>query len=91
MFPGLRSDITEVRPIVDAVSSVAITTRERLADTKTTSTYSSMVTSGVVPVRQSFRYVRVNVKIPSGTVWSNAQGVDLVAERSGSIWVINLI
>ena len=84
LFPGLRSDITEVRPIVDAVSSVAITTRERLADTKTTSTYSSMVTSGVVPVRQSGRYVRVNVKIPSGTVWSHAQGVDLVASRSGS-------
>jgi hypothetical protein len=43
-----------------------------------------MVTSGVVPVRQSGRYVRVNVKIPSGTVWSHAQGVDLVASRSGS-------
>jgi len=83
LFPGLRSDITEVRPIVDAISSVAITTRERLADTKTTSNYSSMVTSGVVPVRESGRYIRVNVKIPSGTVWNHAQGVDLIASRGG--------
>ncbi len=46
LFPGLRSDITEVRPIVDTTATVAITTRERLADDATTSSYSSMVTNG---------------------------------------------
>ena len=58
LFPGLRSDITEVRPIVDATATVAITTRERLANSASTSSYSSMVTSGTVPVRQSGRYIR---------------------------------
>ena len=83
LFPGLRSDITEVRPIVDAQATVAISTRERLADSPTVSSYSSMVTSGTVPVRSSGRYIRANVKIPSGTVWNHAQGVDFVASRAG--------
>ena len=84
LFPGLRSDITEVRPIVDTTATVAITTRERLADDATTSSYSSMVTSGSVPVRASGRYVRANVKIAAGSTWTHAQGVDLVASRGGA-------
>ena len=83
LFPGLRSDITEVRPIVDTTATVAITTRERLADDATTSSYSSMVTSGSVPVRQSGRYVRANVKIAAGSTWTHAQGVDFVATKAG--------
>jgi len=83
LFPGLRSDITEVRPIVDATATVAITTRERLANSASTSSYSSMVTSGSVPVRQSGRYVRANVKIAAGSTWTHAQGVDFVASRAG--------
>ena len=84
LFPGLRSDITEVRPIVDATATVAITTRERLANDATTSSYSSMVTSGSVPVRSSGRYVRANVKIAAGSTWTHAQGVDFVASRAGA-------
>ena len=84
LFPGLRSDITEVRPIVDTTATVAITTRERLADDATTSSYSSMVTNGSVPVRASGRYVRANVKIAAGSTWTHAQGVDLVASRGGA-------
>jgi hypothetical protein len=83
LFPGLRSDITEVRPIVDATATVAITTRERLANDASTSSYSSMVTSGSVPVRASGRYVRANVKIAAGSTWTHAQGVDLIASRAG--------
>jgi len=83
LFPGLRSDITEVRPIVDATATVAITTRERLANSASTSSYSSMVTSGTVPVRQSGRYIRANVKIAAGSTWTHAQGVDFVASRAG--------
>ena len=83
LFPGLRSDITEVRPIVDATATVAITTRERLANDATTSSYSSMVTSGSVPVRSSGRYIRANVKIAAGSTWTHAQGVDFIASRAG--------
>jgi len=82
-FPGARTNITGVRPIVDATATVTVKTRERLADTETESSSSSMVTSGVNPVRQSGRYIRANVKIASGTTFNHAQGIDLVASKAG--------
>tara|TARA_R110000851_G_scaffold105702_3_gene224334 strand:+ start:100 stop:1563 length:1464 start_codon:yes stop_codon:yes gene_type:complete len=82
-FPGLRANITGVRPIVDAAATVTVKTRERLADDKTESSSSSMVTSGINPVRESGRYVRANIKVASGTTFNHAQGVDLVASRAG--------
>ena len=82
-FPGLRANITGVRPIVDATATVTVKTKERLADDETESSSSSMVTSGINPVRKSGRYVRANVKIASGTTFTHAQGVDLIASRAG--------
>jgi hypothetical protein len=82
-FPGLRANITGVRPIVDAAATVTVKTRERLADDETESSSSSMVTSGINPVRKSGRYIRANVKIASGTTFNHAQGVDLIASRAG--------
>ena len=67
-FPGARTNIQGIRPIVDAEATVTVKTRERLADTETESSSSSMVDSGINPVRQSGRYIRANVKIASGTV-----------------------
>ena len=82
-FKGARTNITGVRPIVDAAATVTVKTRERLADTEVESSSSSMVTSGVNPVRQSGRYIRANVKIASGTTFNHAQGIDLVASKAG--------
>jgi diaminopimelate epimerase len=48
-------------------ATVTVKTRERLADTETESSSSSMVASGINPIRQSGRYVRANIKIASGT------------------------
>ena len=83
MFPGHRSSITNVRPIVDATSTVTIKSRERLADTATESSSSTMVTSGDNPVRQSGRYFKIKITTPIGSVWTNAQGVDINATRIG--------
>ena len=83
LFPGTRSNIIGVRPIVDAEATVTIKTRDRLSDNSTESSVSSMNTTGINPVRQSGRYVKFNVKIPSGGAWKDAQGIDLVASRSG--------
>ena len=66
LFPGHRSSITNVRPIVDATSTVTVKTRERLADTPTESSSSSMNDSGDNPVRESGRYFRLKVLTPSG-------------------------
>jgi len=83
LFPGHRSSVQNIRPIVDAEATVTIKTRNRLVDSVTTSSSVSMNSSGLNPVRQSGRYVKVNVKTPSGVAWKNAQGIDLVASRSG--------
>ena len=83
LFPGTRSNIIGVRPIVDAEATVTIKTRDRLSDNSTESSVSSMNTTGINPVRQSGRYVKFNVKIPSGGAWKDAQGIDIVASRSG--------
>jgi hypothetical protein len=83
LFPGLRSNITGIRPIVDTTATVTLKTRDRLADTVTESSSVSMNSTGINPVRQSGRYIKVNVKTPSGTVWSDAQGIDLIASRGG--------
>ena len=83
LFPGHRSSITNVRPIVDATSTVTVKTRERLADTPTESSSSSMNDSGDNPVRESGRYFRLKILTPSGSVWTHAQGVDVIATKIG--------
>ena len=83
LFPGHRSSITNVRPIVDATSTVTVKTRERLADTPTESSSSSMNDSGDNPVRESGRYFRLKIVTPSGSVWTHAQGVDVIATKIG--------
>ena len=82
-FKGARTNITGVRPIIDSTATVTVKTRERLADDVTESNSSSMVTSGVNPVRQSGRYIRANVKVASGTTFTHAQGIDIVASKAG--------
>ena len=83
-FPGLRTNITGVRPIVDADATLTVKTRERLADDESASSSVSMRNSGVNPVRKSGRYIRANVKVPSGTTFTHAQGIDIVASRAGT-------
>jgi len=82
-FPGMRANITGIRPIVDATATLTVKARERLADTESETSSVSMRDSGINPVRKSGRYIRANVKVPSGTTFTHAQGIDLVASRAG--------
>ena len=82
-FPGMRANITGVRPIVDATATLTVKARERLADTESETSSVSMRDSGINPVRKSGRYIRAKVKVPSGTTFTHAQGIDLVASRAG--------
>ena len=83
LFPGTRSNIQSVRPIVDAEATVTIKTRDRLADNITESSEISMNSTGINTVRKSGRYVKINVKTPSGIPWSDAQGIDIIASKAG--------
>ena len=82
-FPGQRANITGVRPIVDADSTLTVKTRERVADDETESSSVTQNASGMNPVRKSGRYIRANVKVASGTTFTHAQGVDFLATRAG--------
>ena len=83
-FPGHRANITGVRPIVDAVSTITVKSRERIADDETESSSVTQNASGMNPVRKSGRYIRANVKVAAGTTFTHAQGVDMVAVRAGT-------
>ncbi len=84
LIKGSRTNITGIRPIVDATANVVIKTRERLADTPTSSSSTSMNSSGLNQVRKSGRYFKINVKIPEGSIWNHAQGIDLEASPGGN-------
>ena len=43
-----------------------------------------MDSHGFNAIIQSGRYVRANVKIASGTVWTHAQGVDYESTQGGT-------
>jgi hypothetical protein len=83
VFPGSKSNIVAVRPIVDCSTNVVVKFRDKLADSLTETTASATNTSGLNPVRANGRYVRANVKVPSGTLFTHAQGIDIIANRSG--------
>ena len=83
LYPGFRSNVQSIRPIVDAQATVTMKTRDRLADSVTESSEISMNSTGINPVRQSGRYVKINVKTPSGVAWNHAQGIDLIASKAG--------
>ena len=84
IFPGARANITGIRPLVDASANVIVKTRDKLADDVTLSASATMNDSGINPVRKSGRYFRANVKIPAESIWSHAQGIDLIATPGGS-------
>ena len=84
VFPGHRANITGIRPIVAATATLTVKARERLADTESETSSVSMRDSGINPVRKSGRYIRANVKVASGTSFTHAQGIDLIASRAGT-------
>ena len=42
-----------------------------------------MTDSGINPIRQSARYFRANVKVPSGTIFNHGLGIDIPAVKAG--------
>jgi hypothetical protein len=71
-----------VRPETDAVSGMTLTLshKERLGDSLTNDSYSSLTTSGDMPVRTSGRYIRPKLAYAAGTTWTYAKGLDLTAK-----------
>jgi len=83
---GQRIFVGPVRPFVDASDvQIAIKTRENQSDSPVLNAYTSIGADGQCPQHVSGRYVRARMKIPAGSSWSKAQGVEAQAEADGEI------
>jgi hypothetical protein len=65
------------RPVTDAGAVFgAVGKRERLTDTESFTGENAMDATGSIPARASTRYARARLRIPAGTTWSFALGVE---------------
>ncbi len=81
--PGRRSFVTGIRPLVDGgAPTCSVGWRDDESSSLTYTTPTSAGADGVCPQRQSARYMRAQVKVPAGSTWNHAQGVepDLIPE-----------
>ena len=83
---GQRLFVGAVRPFVDAGDArVAIKTREQQSHVAIAGPFTAIGPDGQCPQHISGRYVRARLKIPAGSPWSKAQGVEAQIEADGEI------
>ncbi len=74
---GRRVFVRGMRPITDAATVFgAVLTAERWPDAAVATAESAMDARGLIPLRASTRYARGRIRIPAGTAWSFARGVE---------------
>ncbi len=71
--------VRNVRPLSDIDSGItlALSTTARLGQAYTTNTYTGLMPSGDMPVRERGRYLTASMQTTAGAVWSFAQGLDI--------------
>ena len=76
-IPGKRAFVTGFRPITDAANVTGrIATRESPQGTAAWGTSADVNSQGMVPVRASGRFHRIELSIAAGEDWTHIQGVD---------------
>lgn len=82
---GKRIFVNAVSPITDATSAyVAMESRERLMDARAFDTEKVISTrSGYAPTRSSGRYLTARVRVPAGTNWNYARGIEFDSAQDG--------
>ena len=79
-----RATINNVWPQTDADTAyVSIAKRERLSETPTDTPEYGMLEDGHVPVFEEARNGRIVMRIPAGTIWTYARGVEVEAGDGG--------
>jgi hypothetical protein len=74
---GRRVFVRGFRPVTDAgVVFGAVGRRERLTDAESFTGENAMDATGGIPARASTRYARAKLRIPAGTTWSFALGIE---------------
>lgn len=81
---GVRTFVQNVAPVGDSSSAVfSVRSRDRLIDTITTGSESSIGVRGYAAVRANARYNTVRARIPAGSSWSYIRSVDVTSKPSG--------
>lgn len=81
---GRRIYVSGFRPVTDAATVYGATTyRETAQATASTSAESPVNAVGVCPQRISTRYARGQIRIPAGTSWSYATGLEPLVSLEG--------
>lgn len=74
---GRRICVRGFRPLTDAATVFGVVgTRERLADPEVFSPETAMDATGSCPQRAATRFARGSIRIPAGTPWTFAQGLE---------------
>jgi hypothetical protein len=80
-----RTVVRQVVPLTDATDglTVDLLMRQRTGDVGGTTTTTDMLANGYMPIRTAGKYVAPTVTIAAGTVWTYAQGLELVMSAGG--------
>lgn len=85
--PGVKTFASEVWPITDAeysnVTATVHTRLNRLSEVESSQS-ATMLPEGFAPVLTEGRYMRVEVDIAGGADWTEANGIHVEGQRSGS-------
>lgn len=81
--PGRDALMKFVRPDTDAIAGITlgISSRARLGDAVTFTSYSSLNSNGDMPVRERGRYQRMKLQFAAGANWTYAQALDPEVSR----------
>lgn len=83
---GQRLYVNGVRPLVDASDAeIAVATREFQHSNPILGAYSAIGADGLCPQHIEGRFLRARLKIPAGSDWSKAQGVEAYVSAAGGI------
>lgn len=83
-FPGRRSFVEQVAPLVEAPQvNVRLGSKDRMTASFVEGDAVPMGPLGFAPVNVDARYFRVRLDIPAGVEWGNAYGAQVTARESG--------
>ena len=82
---GRRVMVNGFRPVTDAPNIYGqVSYRENLQDSRSWTSEVQINARGVIPARRSSRHSRGRIRIPAGTAWTFASGIEPVAKGLGT-------
>lgn len=83
---GARLYISGARPLVDAPDAqISVCVREKQSSNLIKGPFTDVGPDGLCPQNMSGRFVRGRLKIPAGSLWTKAQGMEAIVSSDGEI------